>query len=99
MEEQVYLFVFEFKKKNVVAAADASSSMETVAFFGSICAGIFELGCWLATCYFEKVEMIQVREKELSMNISPLSPLSSSSTSSPDSFQKYTMSGKFRHDN
>ena len=69
------IFVIKLKEKEtVVAAADASSSMATIAFFGSTFAGIFGLGCWLATCYW--VEMIQVREKELSMNISPLSPLS-----------------------
>ena len=80
----------------MAAAAGGSSSMATVAVFGSLCAGTFGLGCWQATRYFEKVEMIQVREKELSMNASPLPP---SSTSSPTSFQKYTVRGKFRHDN
>ena len=78
----------------MAAASGRLSSMGTVAVFGSLCAGTFGLGCWQAIRYSEKVEMIEIREKELSMNASPL-PLSSPSSS----FQKYTVRGKFQHTN
>lgn len=64
-------------KAAATATAAASSrglSASGIAFFGSLCAGTFGLGCWQTKRYFEKVDMVAKREEELSMPPVTLGP-------------------------
>ena len=38
-----------------------------IAFFSSLCASTFGLGCWQSQRYFEKIEMVESRNKEINM--------------------------------
>ncbi|GFH62153.1 hypothetical protein CTEN210_18629 [Chaetoceros tenuissimus] len=46
-------------------AATTGLSKGGTLFFSSLCASTFGLGCWQATRYFEKIEQVEQREKEL----------------------------------
>ncbi len=38
-----------------------------IAFFSSLCASTFGLGCWQSKRYFEKIDLVSKRDEELSM--------------------------------
>lgn len=46
-------------------APPAALSATGLAFFSSLCASTFGLGCWQAQRYFEKIEMVAIREEEM----------------------------------
>lgn len=55
-------------------AAKRGLSNGGVAFFGGLCVGTFGLGCWQTQRYFEKVELVEKRERELAMEPVLLEP-------------------------
>lgn len=79
----------------MAAAAGGGGPRATLAVFGSLCAGTFGLGCWQTARYFEKVDLVKLREEELAI-IGSDNDLPSSSSSS--SFKRFQLRGKFRHE-
>ena len=77
------------------AAARGGGPKATMAVFGSLCVGTFGLGCWQTSRYFDKVEMMKVREEELAIVASDKDLPSSSSDSC---FRRYELRGTFRHE-
>lgn len=56
------------------AASSTTLNVAGKAFFGSLCAGTFGLGVWQTQRYFEKVELVAKREKEMNMPPITLEP-------------------------
>ena len=48
-------------------AASGGIGKGGAAFFSSLCMSTFGLGCWQSVRYFEKIEQMEQREKELAM--------------------------------
>ena len=69
-------------------------------FFGSLCLGTFGLGCWQTNRYFEKVEEIKLREREITYG--PPQPLEAYASNDEKSSnyrlgRKVCVEGAFRH--
>lgn len=90
-------------KANVVGLSNSG-----IAFFGGLCIGTFGLGVWQTKRYFEKIELCELRKKEISME--PLKLMSSFVTSDDDddtnnkndtknSFRRVCVEGKFLSNN
>ena len=63
------------------------------AFFGSLCAGTFGLGCWQTQRFFEKQELMAQREHDLSLDPEPLT-----SDHNTLSLRRKVVQGAYRHD-
>lgn len=52
-----------------MTASAASKGLSPLgkAFFGSLCAGTFGLGCWQTQRFFEKQELVKQREHDLAL--------------------------------
>ena len=56
----------------MVSQATQPISKAGVAFFSSLCVTTFGLGCWQSQRYFEKIELVQKRNDELTLQPSSL---------------------------
>ena len=63
------------------------------AFFGSLCAGTFGLGCWQTQRFFEKQELVKKREYDLSLD-----PLPLSDNEDVSSLRRRVVNGTFHHE-
>jgi cytochrome oxidase assembly protein ShyY1 len=63
------------------------------AFFGSLCAGTFGLGCWQTQRFFEKQEQMEQREHDLALDPEPLT-----SDYNTSSLRRKVVEGAYRHD-
>ena len=68
-------------------------------FFGGLCAGTFVLGCWQTKRYFEKVNLIDQRLRDLSEDPVPLTSIQSGSSHGTTGFRRILVEGRFRHEN
>jgi surfeit locus 1 family protein len=80
-----------------MAAAQSTKglSLGGQAFFGSLCVGTFGLGVWQTQRYFEKVELVEKRQRDLSMDPVPLE--SYEKLLKTDNFCRLQLSGRFDH--
>jgi cytochrome oxidase assembly protein ShyY1 len=65
------------------------------AFFGSLCAGTFVLGCWQTQRLVEKQQLMKERTKQLAME--PM-PYNEKHPFKEDSFQRLVIRGQFLHE-
>lgn len=56
----------------MASAGAAGLSPLGKAFFGSLCAGTFGLGCWQTQRFFDKQELVAKREEDLALEPQPL---------------------------
>lgn len=78
----------------MTAPAAAGLSPLGKAFFGSLCAGTFGLGCWQTQRFFEKQEKVKQREHDLS-----LPPISlAESANDVTSLRQRVVNGTFQHE-
>ena len=79
----------------VVSGLDLSGKI----FFGSLCAGTLYLGTWQTRRYFEKMDLIDQRTRELEEEPVPLLLNSGASTTTATGFRRCLVEGRFRHEN
>jgi len=77
----------------MTASAATGLSPLGKAFFGSLCAGTFGLGCWQTQRFFEKQELVKQREHDLSLPPTPLA-----GDSDLTSLRQRVVNGTFQHD-
>jgi surfeit locus 1 family protein len=77
----------------MTASAAAGLSPLGKAFFGSLCAGTFGLGCWQTQRFFEKKELVKKNEHDLSLPPIPLSESGNDLTS----LRRRLVNGTFQH--
>jgi surfeit locus 1 family protein len=91
----------------VVTASQVGLSLPGKLFFGGLTAGTFVLGCWQTRRYFEKIALIERRQKELRQEPLPLeNDLLENSKRSEElqqkqlqkDFRRRFVTGIFRHD-
>jgi len=67
-----------------MAAQAQPLSKAGIAFFSSLCASTFGLGCWQSKRYFEKIDQVSKRNEELSMSPSDYDSLEKDALCSAD---------------
>lgn len=69
-------------------------------FFGSLCAGTLYLGTWQTRRYFDKMDLIEQRTRELAEEPVPLVVnTGSAKTTTATGFRRCLVEGRFRHEN
>ena len=69
-----------------------------IAFFSSLCASTFALGCWQTQRYFEKVDLIAKRETALSLEPILYKIDHDRKREGPPSFRRLKLEGMFLHE-
>ena len=80
-----------------MAAKQAGLSLGGQVFFGSLCAGTFGLGVWQTQRYYEKVQQVAERQRDLALEPAPAKVLIVSSGHS-NSWRRIRVQGRFHHD-
>lgn len=81
-----------------MATPPAALSATGKAFFGSLCAGTFVLGCWQTQRLVEKQELMRQRNAELTMEPIQYASNRSRLSDKSNSFRRYIVNGKFHHE-
>jgi surfeit locus 1 family protein len=79
----------------LIMAASAPLSNAGKVFFGSLCAGTFGLGCWQTQRFFEKIDLIEKRKRDLECE--PEELLEQDTTTPASNWRRKRVVGTFRH--
>ena len=80
------------------AASQKGLSLAGQAFFGSLCVGTFGLGVWQTQRYFEKVNLVAKRQKDLAEEPIQPSNYQQDLQSGTGSFRRYQLRGRWDHE-
>ena len=78
-----------------MAAKQAGLSLGGQVFFGSLCAGTFGLGVWQTQRYYEKVQLVAERQRDLAMEPAPYQELVGRQQ---QGWRRIRVQGRFDHD-